>query len=307
MLGMVEGNGHPFSWSAIINGRYDAARMAECGYPVIPEYLAAQPPEALGIDGAEVTHVWCDDPDDARRVADATHIATAVDRPTDVIGHVDAVIIPTDVGGEHVERARPFVDAGLPVFVDKPMVDSLDGLAAFDRWRREGAKVLSTSCMRYADEFRGLRERIGNVGEPRLITGTMCKSWERYGIHALEAVYGLLPPGGWQSVRHSGDAERNLVHLRHATGCEVVLAVIQDLYGGFGCVDVYGTTGREAATFRDSFTAFKRQLVAFIDFLRIGVSPVPWEETVEQMKIVIGALRSREAGGPRIDLKELKP
>ena len=69
MLGMVDGNGHPYSWSAIINGKYDAKVMEECGYPVIPQYLGAQPPGALGIDGAEVTHVWCDDPAEARRVS----------------------------------------------------------------------------------------------------------------------------------------------------------------------------------------------------------------------------------------------
>ena len=60
MLGMIEGNGHPYSWSAIINGQYDAEIMRDCGYPVIPEYLGAQAPEALGIPGAKVTHVWCD-------------------------------------------------------------------------------------------------------------------------------------------------------------------------------------------------------------------------------------------------------
>ena len=37
MVAMVEGNGHPYSWSAIINGRYDAEAMASRGYPVIPE------------------------------------------------------------------------------------------------------------------------------------------------------------------------------------------------------------------------------------------------------------------------------
>ena len=66
MLGMVDGNGHPFSWSAIINGRYDAAAMADCGFPAIPQYLAAEPPENLGIPGAQVTHVWCDEPADGR-------------------------------------------------------------------------------------------------------------------------------------------------------------------------------------------------------------------------------------------------
>lgn len=28
MLGMVEGNGHPFSWSAIVNGTYNAAKLS---------------------------------------------------------------------------------------------------------------------------------------------------------------------------------------------------------------------------------------------------------------------------------------
>ena len=37
--------------------------------------------------------------------------------------NVDAVVIATDKGHEHVSRCRPFVEAGLPVFVDKPLVD----------------------------------------------------------------------------------------------------------------------------------------------------------------------------------------
>ena len=36
MLGMVDGNGHPYSWSAIFNG-YDPEEMAECPYATIPE------------------------------------------------------------------------------------------------------------------------------------------------------------------------------------------------------------------------------------------------------------------------------
>lgn len=34
ILGLIEGNYHPYSWSAIING-YDAALMASCPAPVI--------------------------------------------------------------------------------------------------------------------------------------------------------------------------------------------------------------------------------------------------------------------------------
>ena len=39
VIGMSEGNGHPYSWSAIFNG-YDADAMRDCPFPAIPEYLA---------------------------------------------------------------------------------------------------------------------------------------------------------------------------------------------------------------------------------------------------------------------------
>src|SRR5204862_2982061 len=92
MLGMIEGNGHPYSWSAIING-YDPAKMAECPYAAIPNYLGAQPLESVRIEGARVTHIWTDDPADAPKVAAASLIENIVSQPEAVIGHVDAVII----------------------------------------------------------------------------------------------------------------------------------------------------------------------------------------------------------------------
>ena len=302
MLGMVEGNGHPYSWSAIVNGTYNADAIVDGGYQGIVNYLSAQPADALGIPGTQVTHVWCDDRDDADRVSRAADVANVVDDPEQVIGEVDAVVVATDIGGEHVERARPFIEAGLPVFIDKPLTDREDHLRQFMAWHQEGRPFLSTSAMRYAQEFIGLKGRLEEVGTPRLVHGTMLKTWARYGIHILESVYHLLPPGGWRWVSHSGEGEANIVHAHHEQGVEVVLSVIADLYGGYGAVDVYGKGGHVGTRFTDTFTAFKRQLVAFVDYLRTGRSPVDFAETVEQMKIVIGALQSAEQGGKRIDL-----
>ena len=152
MLGMVEGNGHPYSWSAIFNG-YEPDEMAKCPYPLIPDYLGKQPPGSIGIDGARVTHIWTDDPADAPRVARASRIPNVVERAEDVIGQVDAVIVATDRGSEHVDRCRPFVEAGLPVFVDKPLVNRVEDLEVFRRWVSEGKPILSSSCMRYCREY----------------------------------------------------------------------------------------------------------------------------------------------------------
>ena len=125
ILGFTQGNAHPFSWSAMINGTYDAELMQEyCKelYPTIPQYLGKQPKETLGIPGAKVTHICFTGHigrEDAQICAKINGIPNVVDTPEEMIGHVDAVIMATDVGGEHVERCRPFVEASIPMFVTK--------------------------------------------------------------------------------------------------------------------------------------------------------------------------------------------
>ena len=307
MVGMVEGNGHPYSWSAIINGRYDPIAMRECGYPVIPRYLSAAPEGEMGIPCAKVTYVWCDDPADSAKVAKAACIPNIAMTPETVIGEVDAVIIPTDKGHEHLERARPFIDAGLPVFIDKPLTDREDHLGEFVTWHSQGKAILSTSCMRYARDFEQAREQIQEIGELRLVTMTTPKSWERYGIHALEGVYPFLAPGGWESVVNTGTYEGNIVHCRHGSAADVVLAAVADMYGAFGCLGLYGTKGRVVAPFEDTFFAFKAQLAAFVDYLRTGELPFAFGQTVELMKIIIAGMRSREEDGRQVSLQEIAP
>lgn len=303
MLGMVDGNGHPYSWSAIFNG-YDPAEMAKCPFPVIPAYLSKQPPEAFGVGGVRVTHIWTDDPADAERVARASLIPNILARPEEAIGRVDAVVIPTDKGHEHVARARLFVDAGLPVFIDKPLVDNLEDLKTFMIWQAEGRPILSGSCMRYAREFEPYHGSSQGLGQIRLLTITTPRSWERYGIHALEGIYPVLGPG-FLSARNSGTVARNIVHFKHAGAADVVAAAIADMTGAFGVLGLYGTAGHAKAAFADTFYAFKKQLEGFVRYLRTGVPPFPFTETVELAKMLIAGIRSRDEGGREVALAEV--
>jgi predicted dehydrogenase len=303
MLGMIEGNGHPYSWSAIING-YDPAEMAKCPYAAIPAYLGRQPLDSMGIPGARVTHLWTDNPAEAEPVARASLIENIAAKPEDVIGQVDAVIISTDDGDNHVTRARPFVEAGLPVFVDKPMATNLPDLQQFVRWHREGRVILSTSGMRYAPEMRQAEAMLPDLGELRWITSFTCKTWERYGIHALEAIYPLLGTG-FVSARTMYQAGSDVVHLTHGSGAQVTLGAIHDAYGSFGAVHLYGTKGQLALRLTDTYPAFRGQLVAFIEMLRTGERPVPFEQTVELMTILIAGIQSREKGGVEVLLADV--
>jgi len=303
MLGMVDGNGHPYSWSAMFNG-YDPQAMAKCPYAGIPAYLNKEPKETLQIPNARVTHVWTDDPMDAPQVARASLIPNVVKKAEDVIGQVDAVIVATDKGHEHAERCRPFVEAGLPIFVDKPMVDNEADLKTFCQWVAEGKAIMSSSCMRYAKEFMPYRISTHELGQVRFACITTPKTWERYGIHALEGIYPILGPG-FISACNTGSSERNILHFKHQSGADVTVAAISDMYGSFGVLSLCGTLGHVEVAFNDSFYAFKTQLEGFVQYLRTGIRPFPFEETVELMKMVIAGIKSRETGGREIILNTI--
>ena len=305
IAGMVEENGHPYSWAAIFNG-FDPREMAKSDYPMIFNYLSAEPKASFGIEGVRVTHVWCDQRKDAEHLARASLIPNVVERPEDLIGQVDAVLIPTDKGWEHVERAKPFIEADLPLFIDKPLADREDDLQQFIDWQSQGHAILSTAMMRYCKEFAHCQARMYELGELRLIILTIAKSWERYGIHALEGVYRFLSPGGWLSVANTGDEKANIVHIRHESGVDVLIPAVDDMFGGFGCLSLYGTQGSSRARFTDAsrFYSFKGQLMDFVNYLRTGRSPIPFKHIVELVKIVIAGIRSREEGGRIVLLSE---
>ncbi len=304
MLGMIDGNGHPWSWSAIVNG-YDREKMAACPYPVIPLYMNARPAGSVGIAHARVTHLWTDRPEEAAPVAAAALIPNIVARPQDVIGHVDAVLIATDDGFDHVERARPFVEAGLPVFVDKPLALTIDDLRTFIAWRKAGARILSSSGLRYAPELDPLLADLSSLGALRWIAAVSCKTWERYGIHLLEPVFCLLG-SGFVSVRLEASPGLEIAHLVHASGVEVTLPVIKDGGATFGTMHLCGTAGQTHFKFGDTYTGFRRQLVSFIDAVRSGADPYPFSETVELMCVLIAGILSKQQGGRRVLISEIQ-
>jgi len=140
----------------------------------------------------------------------------------------------------------------------------------------------------------------------RWITSFTCKTWERYGIHALEAVQPIVGPG-FESVQTNHRDGSDIVHVVHRSGVQLTLAAIHDAYGSFGGVHLYGTKGQIAVTLRDTYHAFRGQLVAFIEFLRTGKRQYPFDETIELMSVIIAGIRSREEGGRVVQLSEVIP
>ena len=308
MLGMTEGNAHPFSWSAIING-YDKDEMYKWThelYPTIPMYLNRQPGESFGIDGVRVTHVCFsgyEDREMAENCARAAFIENVTDTPEDMIDKVDAVICATDIGAEHVERCRPFIEAGIPMFIDKPLTDNEDDLKTIVKWVDNGAKIISSSSLRYMKSLEPYYQNRYELGKIRYICSPMAKYWETYGMHALESIYPLLG-AGFEWVQNLGTYEKAMVQLHHTNGCDISIPM------GYGFatngITIMAENEVRTITDSDSFYAFKKQLVKFVEYLRTGERDHPFSETVEMAKIIIAGMRSRNEGGRRVYLSEIE-
>ena len=305
MVGFSEGNAHPFSWSAMING-YDKEEMLKWTkdlYPTIPAYLGKQPEHTFGIPGVKVTHV-CFTGDEDRTTAEgcakATFVPNVCDRPEAMIGQVDAVIVATDKGFEHVERCRPFIEAGLPVFIDKPMADNEEDLRTIVKWYDEGANIMSGSSLRYKKEVEIYYDRHFEFGKFHYIISPMGKKWETYGMHAIEAFFQLVGCG-FEWVENLGTYEKPFVNAYHKDGCHVTMPMGIPSPGLWLC----GQYMAKNVSSGDSYYSFKRQLEVFVDYLRTGERPFPFEQTIECCKILIAGIRSREEGGRRVYLSEI--
>lgn len=127
IIGASEGNGHPYSWSAIFNG-YNPKEMQKCGYPVIPAYLSNQCWPEAQISGVTVSSVWTQDLQLSRHIAQAScigHVSLSLDELKD---RVDGVLLARDDSENHLDIAKSFLIAGKPIYIDKPIATSKTAL-----------------------------------------------------------------------------------------------------------------------------------------------------------------------------------
>jgi predicted dehydrogenase len=242
--------------------------MEMCGFPVIPRYLEEQPFPEAAIRDANVTHVWAQQREIAVHISKSALIPIVVDDFTTMIGHIDGLLLARDDAETHAQFAVPFLDAGIPVYIDKPLALTVDeAQRMIDRQRFPG-QIFSCSALKYANELRLSEEDLARLGRIRYVAATVPKDWDKYAIHAIDPILNLVGDRGeLLGTRASSDGGffslsatySNDFHLR-VTALGKVPAPIS--------ITVFGELGWKELVFRDSFQAFKFALEDFVEGIR---------------------------------------
>ncbi len=225
-----------------------------------------------------------------------------VDSPKAVAEACDLILITSVDGRVHLSQFREIAPYGKPVFVDKPFaVQFRDAEAMFELASRHRAPLMSCSALRFSGS---LSESLALTDKGSLI-GADCYGpveleptnpglfW--YGIHEIEMLYTAMGPGCTS------------VTATHNDDHELLVGVWKD--GRIGTVrgnrkgnDQYGALlHREHGTdFVDIF-AYPKPYYALLleEIVRMaesGVSPVEPGETLEIIRFIEAANRSRQSG-----------
>lgn len=257
----------------------EGSQVIESSYSRIPEYTEAV--EELGVD--------------------------IVDSIEELVDQVDAVLLLTNDGQQRVEQLQPVLEAGLPVFIDKPIAASLeDAVRIFDAAEEYGVPLFSSSSLRYAENALEVRggEAIGEVLGATTFSPSPFEEhhpdffW--YGVHGVEMLFTAMGTGCETVTRVPTE------------GADVVVGRWEDdRLGSFrgireGASDYGGTAfGEDDILALGPYQGYEPLVENILEFFETGEPPVAKEETLEIFAFMEAADESKRLGGQPVSIQSV--
>ena len=286
IIGISKGNGHPYSWAAIFNG-YNKKFMQQCPFPVIPQYLFEQTFPEDSIKNAKVTHIWTQDKKLSEHVAKSSNIENIVNKKTDLIGKVDAILLARDDYQNHFEMSKPFIEAGLPIYIDKPLTITTKEAKKLFSLEKYNNQIFTCSALSFAKELQLTEKEKKEIGSISHIDAIIIKDWNKYGIHVIEPVMKILSnnyknPENIQIkktiVQKTND--KKTAFFKFPNNITTTITTLGNAKSPI-TIRIFGKNGFKELTFKDTFSAFKNSLQKFINIIEKKDHNIPRHFTLK--------------------------
>ena len=249
------------------------------------------------IRGARVIQVWGETRALALRAAAAGAIPQIVRSPEELIGKVDGAVVDHRHGRLHLPAAMPLLEAGIPLFVDKPFCYRVnEGRRFLARAAELQVPVCSFSAMHKHESFRAIQRETCRLGKIHTVVTTgACDIKSRwggiffYGIHQVDMALRLLgyQPRTAQVIR--GKGKNHAAMLGFDNGAVAVMNLI-----GAGSAQVHvtviGENGRLDRPITYDRSPYLSAVRAFTTMFKSGKSP----ESTESMLVPVAVLEALE-------------
>ena len=251
--------------------------------------------EALGTDYC-VAYGWAEEAEPEGLLSTAAWCAKFGAQPCDKLEELceksDALLILAPSNPEkHLPYAERALRFGKLTYIDKTFApDAATAKRLFELSREYGAKIFSTSALRYADELKAFDRPQG-----AFVTGGG-RSLEEYCVHQLEMIVCLMGVGA-RSVVCAGNRDHAICDIEYDGGRSAAL-----IYGANMpyALDVQREPGAPSEYAPVTSAFFPNLLADILSFYESGKEPVPEAETLECMKLREAVLRAAAEPGTRV-------
>lgn len=229
--------------------------------------------------------------------------------------NIDIAFIQSCNWDNHLAQAMPFIEAGVPVFIDKPIAGNLKDIHAFEKLDSEGKVILGTSAMRYTYEHESFfaipAEERGNIIHISVMVGV---DEFNYAIHAVESIMGFLGDITPVSTRYIGsglvgDVPSDSYFVRFENGATACYHICKK---GWQPSTALVMTDKTSYAYKiDSnkvYEAMLKQVCAYMAGKPNKLATV--KQMTDSVKIMLAGIKSRANGGTEeliADLKESDP
>ncbi|HHY98757.1 MAG TPA: Gfo/Idh/MocA family oxidoreductase [Firmicutes bacterium] len=253
------------------------------------------------ISGARVVRLFGLDAARNEEVAREGQIDKIVEKPEDMLGEVDAVMVVFRHGNLHLKYALPFISAGIPTFVDKPFaIDIQDCLKMLDTAEKAGTLLTSYSTVRYARDVADFAKEAEKIGEVKCgsVLGPCDLNSQYggayfYGTHAIET---MLRVFGYdiESIvaREAGGNVAATVRFKNERMVSLWL-----LGPKVAMTYQVGAAGSSGALHKilDISSCYEEGLKVFLEMIQTGKRPLDRRQLLTPIKVVETILKALDS------------
>jgi len=252
--------------------------------------------------GFSVGYLWGETAAFANDTAEAGRIPNIVKKPNDMLGNVDAVLVDHRHPKYHLPAVRPFVERGIPVFVDKPFCfDPKEGAAFLKLVKKTGAPVTSFSVVPMQASFQKFKKDMEGIG--KVVAGStygpcdLESPWGGvffYGIHQVEMA---LMAFGYdvKSALITKNGNGATGQLLYRDGKIVTMNLVKEGAPRFG-ISAIGSDGAVHSGLPMDKSPYLKGVKTFCGMFRTGVAPIPHDLILRPVQVLDALARSKKSG-----------
>lgn len=237
-----------------------------------------------------------------KQVAEAGKIEYIAKRPEDLMGMVDAAVVVFRHGDLHAKYALPFIEAGIPTWVDKPFtIKNDDAAKIINAAKKKGTLITGGSTVKYTYDVLMLKNAIesgSRIGKVKSATLNFPATLENeyggiyfYGSHLAEMTMAAFGYDAKSVI--ASENNQNVAAVVKYDDYQVVMNFIPDSKEYYAVL--YGENGTIIREI-DISGCYIKGFEKFVQMLRTKKLPLSFEQLYAPVKLLNAVVKSYESG-----------